>query len=190
MQSPFTDPTLSLRARGFLAFCIEVGRVPTVPELETALLEGRDTIRGIKQELIDRGYIRKEKFRVKGRIRTEYYLTDACITGDGFTRDGISGPLSNCTTKDLKTNSYIINGITNVIPLIGAQAPQEEKGVSMTWPGLGDPEVNPSRRPRIDDDDSGAVGKIHDPAKNRAKKKRRVTKIEMYPQAKRPPGAG
>lgn len=182
MQSPFTDPTLSLRAKGFLAFCLEVGRVPTVPELETGLLEGRDAIRAIKQELLDRGYIRKEKFRVKGRIRTEYYLTGAGITGDGFTGDGFSGPLSNCTTKDLTTNSYIINGITNVIPLIGAQAPQEEKGDDMGWPHL-DPEVKPSRG--REEEEVGVIGKINDPAKNRAKKKRKATKIEMYPESKR-----
>lgn len=181
MQSPYTDPTLSLRAKGFLAFCLEVGRVPTVPELETGLLEGRDAIRAIKQELIDRGYIRKEKFRVKGRIRTEYYLTGAGITGDGF-----SGPLSICTTKDLKTNSYIINGITNVIPLIGAQAPQESKGEEMSWPGMDESEVTPTRRRVvIDDDDSGAVGKINDPAKNRSRKRRRTVKVNMFPEAKR-----
>lgn len=179
MESPFTDPTLSLRARGLLALCVSVGRVPSEDELNTAIPEGRDAIRKAKNELVSAGYLIKEKFRIKGQFRTEYYLNQAWFSVDGF-----SGPLSNCTTKDLKTNSYIINGITNVIPLIGAQAPQEVKGTTMTWPGL-DPEVNPSRRPRIDDDDSGSVGKIYDPAKNRAKKRRRVTKVEMFPESKR-----
>jgi hypothetical protein len=179
MQSPFTDPTLSLRARGLLALCLSVGRVPTEDELNTAIPEGRDAIRNAKRELVSAGYLIKEKFRIKGQFRTEYYLNQAWFTVDGF-----SGPLYNCATV-ANSSSYIINGITNVIPLIGAQAPQGSEGEYMSWPGLDEPEATPSRRPRIDDDDSGAVGKIIDPAKNRAKKKRRTTKVEMFPEAKR-----
>lgn len=179
MQSPFTDPTLSLRARGLFATFVSLGRVPTEAELTTGVPEGRDAIRSAKKELVAAGYLTQHKFRVNGKFRTEYYLNQ-----DWFTVDGISGPLSNWTTRDLDSYSYSSNGITNVIPLLGAQAPQEEKGTLMTWPGM-DPEVSPSRRPKIDDDDSGAVGKIFDPAKNRANKKRKVTKIEMFPEGKR-----
>jgi hypothetical protein len=58
------DPSLSLKARGLLAYLAVLSTdVPTTRELAAALQEGRDSIRGALNELIEHGYVDRRRFQ-------------------------------------------------------------------------------------------------------------------------------
>ncbi len=159
MKSPYSDPNLSLRARGLFAYYVEVGRVLSAQEMSASVPEGRDAIRNAMAELKFHKYIKAVRHQDNsGQWRTILKFTD----------DGLSGVLyidSNklTSTSDISTSSKDIDTVTNVTVSIGA-APQKGKGVeAMGWPGLEEnttPEKPKSRFVLETDDDSGAIGKV------------------------------
>lgn len=58
MQSPSSNPYLSLRARGLMAYYVELGRVVSADELSAAVPEGRDAIQAAINELKQSHYIK------------------------------------------------------------------------------------------------------------------------------------
>jgi len=159
MKSPYSDPNLSLRARGLFAYYVEVGRVLSAEEMSASVPEGRDAIRNAMSELKFHRYIKAVRHQDNsGQWRTTLKFTD-----DGFSGVLYIGSDTVASTSDISTSDLNIDTVTNVTVSIGA-APQKEKGkVAMGWPGLGDnttPE-KPKRRVVLDtEDDSGAIGKV------------------------------
>lgn len=159
MKSPYSDPNLSLRARGLFAYYVEVGRVLSAEEMSASVPEGRDAIRNAMSELKFHRYIKAVRHQDNsGQWRTTLKFTD-----DGFSGVLYIGSDTVTSTSDLSTSSKDIDTVTNVTVSIGA-APQKGKGeVAMGWPGLGDnttPE-KPKRKFVLDtEDDSGSIGKV------------------------------
>lgn len=159
MKSPYSDPNLSLRARGLFAYYVEVGRVLSAEEMSASVPEGRDAIRNAMSELKFHRYIKAVRHQDNsGQWRTTLKFTD-----DGFSGVLYIGSDTVTSTSDLSTSSKDIDTVTNVTVSIGA-APQKGKGeVAMGWPGLGDnttPE-KPKRKVILDtEDDSGSIGKV------------------------------
>lgn len=159
MKSPYSDPNLSLRARGLFAYYVEVGRVLSAEEMSASVPEGRDAIRNAMSELKFHRYIKAVRHQDNsGQWRTTLKFTD-----DGFSGVLYIGSDTVTSTSDLSTSSKDIDTVTNVTVSIGA-APQKGKGeVAMGWPGLGDnttPE-KPKRRFVLEtEDDSGSIGKV------------------------------
>lgn len=159
MKSPYSDPNLSLRARGLFAYYVEVGRVLSAEEMSASVPEGRDAIRNAMSELKFHRYIKAVRHQDNsGQWRTTLKFTD-----DGFSGVLYIGSDTVTSTSDLSTSSKDIDTVTNVTVSIGA-APQKGKGeVAMGWPGLGDnttPE-KPKRKVVLDtEDDSGSIGKV------------------------------
>jgi len=175
MKSPYSDPNLSLRARGLFAYYVEVGRVLSAEEMSASVPEGRDAIRNAMSELKFHRYIKAVRHQDNsGQWRTTLKFTD-----DGFSGVLYIGSDTVASTSDLSTSDLNIDTVTNVTVSIGA-APQKEKGkVAVGWPGLGDnttPE-KPKRRFALEtEDDSGSVGKVSPLKVGGARPKR--TKVE------------
>ena len=175
MKSPYSDPNLSLRARGLFAYYVEVGRVLSAEEMSASVPEGRDAIRNAMKELKFHKYIKAVRHQDNsGQWRTILKFTD----------DGLSGVLyidshKLTSTSDISTSDTNIDTVTNVTVSIGA-APQKGKGDSaMGCPGLEEnttPE-KPKRKLAMEtDDDSGAIGKVSTLKVGGAKLKK--TKVE------------
>lgn len=160
MKSPYSDPNLSLRARGLFAYYVEVGRVLSAEEMSASVPEGRDAIRNAMSELKFHRYIKAVRHQDNsGQWRTALKFTD-----DGFSGVLYIGSDTVTSTSDISTSDLNIDTVTNVTVSIGA-APQKEKGkVAMGWPGLGDnttPE-KPKRQIVLEtEDDSGSIGKVN-----------------------------
>lgn len=175
MKSPYSDPNLSLRARGLFAYYVEVGRVLSAEEMSASVPEGRDAIRNAMSELKFHRYIKAVRHQDNsGQWRTTLKFTD-----DGFSGVLYIGSDTVTSTSDLSTSRKDIDTVTNVTVSIGA-APQKGKGeVAMGWPGLGDnttPE-KPKRKFVLEtEDDSGAIGKVSSLKVGGAKPKK--TKVE------------
>lgn len=157
-KSPYSDPNLSLRARGLFAYYVEVGRVLSADEMSASVPEGRDAIRNAMAELKIHKYIKAVRHQDNsGQWRTILKFTD----------DGFSGVLyidretvANTNISDISTSDKGIDTVTNVTVSIGA-APQKEKGTEMAWPTFEDSTDPKSKKKVLDtDDDSGAVGKV------------------------------
>ncbi len=157
MKSPYSDPNLSLRARGLFAYYVEVGRVLSADEMSASVPEGRDAIRNAMAELKIHKYIKAVRHQDNsGQWRTLLKFTD----------DGFSGVLyidretmTNTNISDISTSDLNIDTVTNVTVSIGA-APQKEKGNQMGWPTFEDNTAPKSKKVLDTEDDSGAVGKI------------------------------
>ena len=63
MKSPYSDPNLSLRARGLYAYYVEVGRVLSSEEMSASVPEGRDAIRNAMNELKFYKYIKAVRYQ-------------------------------------------------------------------------------------------------------------------------------
>lgn len=159
MQSPFSNPYLSLTARGLFAYYKELGRVVSSEEISSAVPEGRDAIRTAMRELKQFGYITSVKAQVNGQWRTQLKFTEGAkklISTD----DGFSGALyiDSTSTSSLTTSDSNKLKVLRTFNLEGAAPLQEEKGSEMAWPI---DEEKPKKK--FDpDDEAGAVGKIVD----------------------------
>lgn len=153
MKSPYSDPYLSLRARGLYALYVETGRVLSAEEISSAVPEGRDAIRSAMKELKDFGYIKAVKHQINGQWRTLLKFTD-----DGLSGVGKSGVLSSLlNTNDISTSLEVLE----VLRTSNTSTASKKEGVDMGWPNL-DENLPKPKRNQIDEDDSGAVGKIID----------------------------
>jgi hypothetical protein len=174
MQSPYSNPYLSLRARGLYAFYIETGRVLSADEISTAVPEGRDAIRSAMKELKDAGYIKAVKAQVGGQWRTTLKFTD-----DGLSGVGNPGALySLLNTNDITTSLNVLE-VLRTSNTSAALKPKE--GIEMGWPNLD--ENLPKKRSDIDEA-PGAVGKIEDKKAMRNAKYKK-TKFEAVPASMR-----
>jgi hypothetical protein len=174
MQSPFSNPYLSLTARGLFAYYKELGRVVSADEISAAVPEGRDAVRTAMRELKQFGYITAVKQQVNGQWRTHLKFTESAKKWVS-TDDGFSGALyidntstSSSTTSDSKANRLKVLRTFN---LEGA-APLRE-GNAMGWNLDGEEDAPKPKRKSIrldSEDDSGSVGKVVDKKALRAAK--------------------
>jgi DNA-binding transcriptional ArsR family regulator len=174
MQSPYSNPYLSLRARGLYAFYIETGRVLSADEISTAVPEGRDAIRSAMKELKDAGYIKAVKAQVGGQWRTTLKFTDDGLSGVG--NPGVLYSLLN--TNDITTSLNVLEVLRTSNT---SAALKSKEGIEMGWPNLD--ENLPKKKSDIDEA-PGAVGKIEDKKAMRNAKYKK-TKFEAVPASMR-----
>jgi len=132
MQSPFSNPYLSLTARGLFAYYKELGRVVSSDEISSAVPEGRDAIRTAMRELKQFGYITSVKAQVNGQWRTQLKFTEGAkklISTD----DGFSGALyiDSTSTSSLTTSKTNRVEVLRTSTLEGAAPLREEE--AMGW---------------------------------------------------------
>lgn len=175
MKSPYSDPNLSLRARGLFAYYVEVGRVLSAEEMSASVPEGRDAIRNAMAELKLQGYIKAVRHQDNsGQWRTNLKFTDNGLSGVLYMDRGI---VTNTNTSDMSTSDTGIDTVTNVTVSIGA-APQTEKGIEMAWSMFEDSTDPKSKKKVLDtEDDSGAIGKVNTLKVGGARSKK--TKVEL-----------
>jgi hypothetical protein len=164
MQSPYSNPYLSMRARGLFAYYAELGRVVSADELSAVMPEGRDSIQGAINELKANLYIRT----------TREWNGTKWFSAMKFTEEakkllslntGFSGLLyidSDATTNTSTTTSN--NPIVELLrssTISRTASSRNERGNEMGW-DLDGEQPAPKKRFRIeaDDDASGAVGKV------------------------------
>jgi hypothetical protein len=174
MKSPYSDPNLSLRARGLFAYYVEVGRVLSAEEMSASVPEGRDAIRNAMAELKLHRYIKAVRHQDNsGQWRTNLKFTDDGLSGVLYMDRGI---VTNTNTSDISTSDLNIDTVTNVTVSIGA-APQTEKGIEMAWSMFEDSTDPKSKKKVLDtEDDSGAIGKVNTLKVGGARRKK--TKVE------------
>jgi hypothetical protein len=186
MRSPYSDPRLSLKARGLYSLYVETGRVLSADEISAAVPEGRDSIRAAMKELKVFNYIKAVRHQVGGQWRTHLKFTDEDLntpfgktaghTDDGFPGVGKPGVLYIDSYKTIATSNNI-DTVTNVTVSIGAE-PQTGKESEMSWANLDEEEPKPKlkRKLRLDtEDDSGAVGKVVDKVALRREKYKKTS---------------
>ena len=175
MKSPYSDPNLSLRARGLFAYYVEVGRVLSAEEMSASVPEGRDAIRNAMAELKLQGYIKAVRHQDNsGQWRTNLKFTDNGLSGVLYMDRGI---VTNTNTSDISTRVKSIDTVTNVTVSIEA-APQTEKGIEMGWDMFEDSTPPKSKKKVLDtEDDSGAIGKVNTLKVGGARRKK--TKVEV-----------
>jgi hypothetical protein len=176
MKSPYSDPNLSLRARGLFAYYVEVGRVLSADEMSASVPEGRDAIRNAMAELKLHRYIKAVRHQDNsGQWRTNLKFTD----------DGLSGVLyidrdtmTSTNTSDMSTRVKSIDTVTNVTVSIEA-APQTEKGTEMGWDVFEDStDPKPKKKVLDTEDDSGAIGKVNTLKVGGARRKKTRVEVE------------
>jgi hypothetical protein len=175
MKSPYSDPNLSLRARGLFAYYVEVGRVLSAEEMSASVPEGRDAIRNAMAELKLHRYIKAVRHQDNsGQWRTILKFTDDGLSGVLYMDRGI---VTNTNTSDMSTRVKSIDTVTNVTVSIEA-APQIEKGIEMGWDMFEDSTDPKSKKKILDtEDDSGAIGKVNTLKVGGARRKK--TKVEV-----------
>jgi len=164
MQSPYSNPYLSMRARGLFAYYAELGRVVSADELSAVMPEGRDAIRSAMTELKQFHYIKATRTQINGQWSTYLKFTDGAkkflSTDDGFSGVLLVDSSTTTSTSDLTTSPIVELLRSSTIP---APAVQEE-GEEMVW-NLDEEEPVKAGARKIRDeaeDDSGAVGKVID----------------------------
>jgi hypothetical protein len=175
MKSPYSDPNLSLRARGLFAYYVEVGRVLSAEEMSASVPEGRDAIRNAMAELKLHRYIKAVRHQDNsGQWRTNLKFTDDGLSGVLYMDRGI---VTNTNTSDISTRVKSIDTVTNVTVSIEA-APQTEKGTEMGWDIFEDStDPKPKKKVLDTEDDSGAIGKVNTLKVGGARRKK--TKVEL-----------
>ena len=176
MKSPYSDPNLSLRARGLFAYYVEVGRVLSADEMSASVPEGRDAIRNAMAELKLQGYIKAVRHQDNsGQWRTNLKFTDNGLSGVLYMDRGI---VTNTNTSDMSTRVKSIDTVTNVTVSIEA-APQTEKGIEMGWDMFEDSTPPKSKNKVLDtEDDSGAIGKVNTLKVGGARRKKTRVEVE------------
>jgi len=176
MKSPYSDPNLSLRARGLFAYYVEVGRVLSADEMSASVPEGRDAIRNAMAELKLQGYIKAVRHQDNsGQWRTNLKFTDNGLSGVLYMDRGI---VTNTNTSDMSTRVKSIDTVTNVTVSIEA-APQTEKGIEMGWDMFEDSTPSKSKKKVLDtEDDSGAIGKVNTLKVGGARRKKTRVEVE------------
>lgn len=180
--TPLTDANLSLRARGLYGLFVAHGKVLPASEVYSLVPEGRDAIRTAMNELISAGYITKTRFRTSaGQYAIDYATVSEPVTvNQGLVnRGGFPGDLYRGTDY-IANSSKVLIGLNKLSPINTSGKPEiEEEYVIMPWPGLDEPEQPKVKRQRIDDSDSGAVGKIDDPVDKRELRKAKYKKAQF-----------
>jgi hypothetical protein len=176
MKSPYSDPNLSLRARGLFAYYVEVGRVLSAEEMSASVPEGRDAIRNAMAELKLHRYIKAVRHQDNsGQWRTNLKFTDDGLSGVLYMDRGI---VTNTNTSDMSTRVKSIDTVTNVTVSIEA-APQTEKGIEMGWDMFEDSTPPKSKKKVLDtEDDSGAIGKVNTLKVGGARRKKTRVEVE------------
>jgi hypothetical protein len=178
--APLLDPKLSLRAKGIWGLYMAYGRALSAAEIYPLVPEGRDAVRKAVRELVAAGYVSETSFRNKnGQWAYELDITQAWITRDGF-----SGTLLYGTASIANSLNTLVE-LTNVSsPNVSGVPPEDvEEYVEMSWPGFEDePKVT---KAKIDDTDTGAIGKLTDPVdkKELRKLKYKKTSFEAVPES-------
>jgi len=176
MKSPYSDPNLSLRARGLFAYYVEVGRVLSAEEMSASVPEGRDAIRNAMAELKLHRYIKAVRHQDNsGQWRTNLKFTDDGLSGVLYMDRGI---VTNTNTSDMSTRVKSIDTVTNVTVSIEA-APQTKKGIEMGWDMFEDSTPPKSKKKVLDtEDDSGAIGKVNTLKVGGARRKKTRVEVE------------
>lgn len=187
MKSPYSNPYLSARAKGIFAYYAELGRPVSADEMSAVMPEGRDALQSAVNELRHAGYIitvREKQTQGKWasfmkftegtrKLLGIFSFEDEMAKSAGQTDNGISGLLYSCTTESLEA----ISSIAIELPIVellrsstisGNSFPSVE-GDDMPWNLDGD-ETPKKVKVGIDDDNSGAVGKVMDKAAMRKAK--------------------
>lgn len=185
MKSPATDPRLSKRAVGFFYFYLEIGRVIPADEASDRpdVNEGRDAIRAAMRELELAGYIKLQRFRVKGQYRAYWKFTDESLNMPfvqvGLTDDGFSGDLypSSGTTTNTKSLSLNKDKVLRTLSF----SPNGQERIEMGWPF-----EEETTQPRVSEEieaSPGAIGKLPDQDRQaRLNAKYKKTKFEAVPK--------
>jgi hypothetical protein len=171
MQSPYSNPYLSMRARGLFAYYAELGRVVSAEELSAVMPEGRDAIQSAINELKQTGYILTAREQVNGKWNSYMKFTEGAKvllgTDNGFSGHSISGHMYNCSSAVTSTStvSIVASPIVEVLrtsTILGKNFPKKER-VEMGW-DLDGEEPKPKKKFKIDaeDDSVGAVGLVED----------------------------
>ena len=172
--APMLDSKLSLRARGIWGIYMSEGKALSASEVYPLVPEGRDAVRKAIRELISAGYVSEVSFRnPNGQWAYQLQVTQAWITGDGF-----SGTLLYGTASKLKANSTLVE-LTNVSSTNVSGEPEKEEFVEMPWPGFDDPEEPKAKKPRIDDSDTGAIGKLTDPVDKAEMRRQKYKRVQF-----------
>jgi hypothetical protein len=176
MKSPYSDPNLSLRARGLFAYYVEVGRVLSADEMSASVPEGRDAIRNAMAELKLHRYIKAVRHQDNsGQWRTNLKFTDDGLSGVLYID---RGTMTNTNTSDMSTRVKSIDTVTNVTVSIEA-APQTEKGTEMAWDMFEDStDPKPKKKVLDTEDDSGAIGKVNTLKVGGARRKKTRVEVE------------
>jgi hypothetical protein len=180
MQSPYSNPYLSMRARGLFAYYAELGRVVSAEELSAVMPEGRDSIQSAINELKQAGYILTAREQVNGKWNSYMKFTEGAKvllgTDNGFSGHSISGHMYNCSSAVTSTSdiSIVDSPIVEVLrtsTISRTASSTNERGSEMGW-DLDGEEPKPKKKFKIDaeDDSVGAVGLVEDKkAKRQAK---------------------
>lgn len=166
MQSPYSNPYLSMRARGLFAYYAELGRVVSADELSAVMPEGRDAIQSAINELKRGKYI----MTTREWNGTKWFSTMKFTEGAKSLLNqntGFSGLLyidrETTTNTSTSTSNKPIVELLRSSTISRTASSKDEGGPEVGWNLDGEPEV-PKKRLRIeaDDDSSGAVGKLED----------------------------
>lgn len=175
MQSPYSNPYLSMRARGLMAYYVELGRVVSADELSAVMPEGRDAIQGAINELKQSNYIKTTReWNGKTWHRVMSFTEPAKTLL--FPNTGFSGLLY--IDSDIATNTSISTSTNNLHTSTSAFTNKEKKGEEeMAW-NLDGEEEKPKRKSfRVEVEDTpGSVGKILD--KQAARNAKYKAKVE------------
>ena len=166
MQSPYSNPYLSMRARGLFAYYAELGRVVAADELSAVMPEGRDAIQGAINELKRSQYIMTTREWNGTKWFSAMKFTEAAKKLLNL-NNGFSGLLY--IDSDTTTNTSTSTSNKPIVELLRSStisrtaSSKSEGGPEMGW-DLDGEQPAPKKRFRIDaeDDSSGAVGKVED----------------------------
>ena len=166
MQSPYSNPYLSMRARGLFAYYAELGRVVAADELSAVMPEGRDAIQGAINELKRGQYIMTTREWNGTKWFSAMKFTEAAKKLLSL-NTGFSGLLY--INSDTTTNTSTSTSNKPIVELLRSStisrtaSSKSEGGPEMGW-DLDGEQPAPKKRFRIDaeDDSSGAVGKVED----------------------------
>ena len=113
MQSPYSNPHLSMRARGLFAYYAELGRVVSADELSAVMPEGRDTIQSAINELKQAGYILTAREQVDGKRNSYMKFTQSSkkLLGTDNVFSGL-GENVQITQENGKTAGQTDNGFS------------------------------------------------------------------------------
>ena len=166
MQSPYSNPYLSMRARGLFSYYAELGRVVAADELSAVMPEGRDAIQGAINELKRNQYIMTTREWNGTKWFSAMKFTEAAKKLLNL-NTGFSGLLY--IDSDTTTNTSTSTSNKPIVELLRSStisrtaSSKSEGGPEMGWDLDGELPA-PKKRFRIDaeDDSSGAVGKVED----------------------------
>jgi len=166
MQSPYSNPYLSMRARGLFAYYAELGRVVSADELSAVMPEGRDSIQGAINELKANLYIKTTREWNGTKWFSSMKFTEGAKKLLSL-NTGFSGLLY--IDSDATTNTNTTTSNNPIVELLRSStisrtaSSRNERGNEMGW-DLDGEQPKSKKRFRIDaeDDSSGAVGKVED----------------------------